>query len=63
MIELRIAKLTLSFNIQNHIIINWLVMINILYERFHKGYLFISDFTLRTFFNMDDFLFGFISVF
>ena len=57
MIKLRIAKLTLSFNIQNHIIINWLVMINIFYKRFHKGKLFISNLTLRTSFNMNNFLF------
>jgi len=57
MIKLRIAKLTLSFYIQNHIIIIWLVVINIFYNRFHKDKLFISNLTLRTSFNMNNFLF------
>jgi len=57
MIDLTIAKLTLGFNIQNHIIINLLDKINIFCKGIHEGKLFISKLTLRTSFNMYDFFF------
>lgn len=57
MIDLTIAKLTLGFNIQNHIIINLLDKINIFCKGIHEGKLFISKLTLRTSFNMYDLFF------